>query len=80
MWKQLLGSLKNKNSFIDRSDVNKLPLQAWTLYPVRELEWAGKVSASANTILNRNPLYLILLLGIVLLWLFECLLPVGKSD
>lgn len=79
MWKQLLGSLKNKNGFIDRSDVNKLPLQAWTSYPVRELEQAGKVSAIANAILNRNPLYLILLLGIVLLCLLACLLPVGGS-
>lgn len=79
LWKQLLGSLKNTRRFIDCSDVSKLPLQVWTSYPVRELEQAGKVSVIANAILKRNPLYLILLLGIALRWLLACLLPVGKS-
>lgn len=74
-----LGVIKNKARFISCSDVSKLPLQAWTSYPVRELERAGKVSAFANAILKRNPLYLILLLGIALRWLLACLLSVGKS-
>lgn len=74
-----LGVIKNKTRFISCSDVSKLPLQAWTSYPARELEQAGKVSAFANAILKRNPLYLILLLGIALRCLLACLLPVGKS-